>query len=187
MTGTLPFPIEALQPTATRPEPAQHPDTARPPRAVAPSPPNVPPTLNHHLRPRGTNSRSVLQGYPSQGTPRFRSASSGRILRIFWHNPTACVPNIFPSPPFSSGSGRGPASEAHSFSQSALSPNSPVEWCAPAYAGQVLCYAFPPAPGSIASSPAHPKAPYVRPVPILQPCPFGGPVLSIEETSQRAW
>jgi hypothetical protein len=107
-------------------------------------------------------------------------------LRILWHNLTSCVPNIFPSPPFSSGSGRGPASEAHSFSQSAPSPNSPVEWCAPAYAGQVLCYAFPPKTGSIASSPAHPKAQYVRPAPILQPCPFGGPVLSIEQTSQRA-
>jgi hypothetical protein len=148
-----------------------------------------PGTQPTNLRPpRRLNSRSMLQGYPSQGYNSASITALEEIPRFIWHSLGALRPKYRPVPPFilTAGSGRGPASEAHSFSQSALSPNSPVELCAPAYAA-LRCLRLPPAPGSIASSPVHPKAQYVRPFPILQPCPFGGPVLSIEKTTLRAW
>lgn len=156
-------------PAPNRPQPR---DTQPPPRAMAPSPMMFP-RHSTTIFPQRTNSRSVLQGYPLRFWAPLRSA---RLPWFFRHNPKACVPNIDPPPPWS-GSGRGPASEAHSFSQSALPqfPSRVVAVCT-RLCGTVL-QRLPPTPGSIASSPAHPKAPYVRPNPFLQPCPFGGPVL----------
>src|ERR1700694_59265 len=126
-------------------------------------------TTPQYLTPR-TNSRSALQGYPLRFWAPLRSA------------PSAVHPTLVPAsqistrPPLLLESGLGPPCTRRrptSFSQSERSPFHQSK-CA-TYVGHVY-YASPP-PGSIASSPARPRPLPVRPNSVLQPCPFGGPVL----------
>lgn len=153
-------------------KPTRHPTDPNPgthsqPRGPWRRPHDVPPTLNHHLHPK-TNSRSVLQGYPLRFWAPLRSA---RLPWFFRHNPKACVPNIDPPPPCP-GSGRGPASETHSFSQSAL-PQFPsrVVVCT-RLCGTVLI-SLPPLPGPSHHPPYTPKPHTCDQIPFCSRAPMG--------------
>ena len=106
---------------------------------------------------RGTNSRSVIQGIPHQGIPRFDQL--WKNFAVLLAQPYGLRPKYRPVPPF----------------YSALSPNSPVEWCAPAYAGH-KCYVTPsPPPGPIASFPCTSQSPIRAPSSHFAAVPLWGP------------
>lgn len=98
---------EETEPTKIRgnnPNPT-HPSSPTPSRSLAQgpwrrSPSNVPSDTQPPSSPRGTNSRSVLQGYPIRVHCPLSISVWKTFPRFIRHNPTACVPNIFPPPPF---------------------------------------------------------------------------------------
>ena len=118
-----------------------------------PLPSSVPSDTQPPSSPEGLTPGRCFKDTPSRYTARFRSGS-GRRAMARSAQPYVLRPKYLPVPPFffysryPPGSGRGP--KTHSFSQSAPSPSSPVEFCAPAYAGHQLSYLIKSLPPNIA-------------------------------------
>lgn len=129
----------------------------------------------NHLRPREFDSRSVLQGYPIRVHPAFDSASAqGRIRsRGTTLRPAS---QISTRPPLQTVAGAPRAGPTVSVNPRppphphASSRSSATRLCEPTDYLKML----PPLPDPIASSPVHPKAPYVRHhIPFCSRSPMG--------------
>lgn len=114
-------------PNQHNPKPAQtHRTQPAPRRAMAPSPSMAPPdTQPPTIFARGNLTPGrCFKDTPSGYTPLRSASAKGKICSLGTTLRPASQISTRP-PRFHCGSGRGPASEAHSFSQSAPSPASP--------------------------------------------------------------
>lgn len=166
-------------PNPTQPQTGPNaPDTAGPPKGHGAVPVDGTPrhSTPNHLRPREFDSRSVLQGYPIRVHPASFGISEREDM-FTWHNPTACVPNIHPPPPFSLRQWPGPRERGPQFQSIRAFPRIPkprVVVCHPLMRANWLHYCPSPPPPDPSHHPLYTPKPHTcDQIPFCSRSPLG--------------